>query len=147
MALGTVAVVEFAVLGPVLVDGRPPRGAIERALLARLLLAPGAPVATGELLEAGWPEERRGAAEGSLRVRLAKLRALLEPNRERGAVAEVLVRDPAGYRLVVAPERVDAERFARLAEAASRLPRLRRSTAARRRWSSGEGSRSPTSTS
>jgi len=110
------------VLGPVLVDGQPPRGAIERALLARLLMAPGAPVSAGELVEAAWPEERRAAAAGSLRVRLAKLRALLEPDRERGAAAEVLVRDPAGYRLVVAPDRVDAERFARLAEAASRLP-------------------------
>jgi predicted ATPase/DNA-binding SARP family transcriptional activator len=121
VANGTVAFVEFAVLGPVLVDGRPPRGAIERALLARLLIAPGAPVATGELVEAAWPEERRAAAAGSLRVRLAKLRALLEPDRERGAAAEVLVREPAGYRLVVAPERVDAARFARLAEEASRL--------------------------
>src|ERR671925_1536869 len=43
----TVALVDFAVLGPVLVDGRPPRGAIERALLARLLVAPGAPVSAG----------------------------------------------------------------------------------------------------
>ena len=92
------------------------------ALLARLLMAPGAPVSTGELLEAAWPEERRAAAAASLRVRLSKLRALLEPDRERGAAAEVLVRDPAGYRLVVEPERVDAERFARLAEEASRVP-------------------------
>ena len=114
--------VEFAVLGPVLVDGRAPRGAIERALLARLLVAPGAPVAVDELVEAAWPEERQAAAAGSLRVRLARLRALLEPERERGAPAEVLVREPAGYRLVVAAGRVDAERFGRLAEEAARLP-------------------------
>jgi predicted ATPase/DNA-binding SARP family transcriptional activator len=55
-------------------------------------------------------------------VRLARLRALLEPGRPRGAAPEVLVRDPAGYRLVVAPGCVDAERFVRLAEEAARLP-------------------------
>jgi len=113
---------EFAVLGPVLVDGRAPRGAIERALLARLLVAPGVPVPTAELIEAAWPEERRAGAAGSLRVRLAKLRALLEPERPREAPAQVLVREPAGYRLVLAPGSVDAERFVRLAEQAERLP-------------------------
>ena len=115
-------VVEFAVLGPMLVDGRAPRDAIERALLARLLVAPGAPVGVDELVEAAWPEERRAAAGGSLRVRLARLRGLLEPERVRGAPAQVLVREPAGYRLVVAPGSVDAERFARLAEEAARMP-------------------------
>jgi predicted ATPase/DNA-binding SARP family transcriptional activator len=114
--------VEFAVLGPVLVDGRPPRGAIERALLARMLVAPGALVSADELVEAGWPEERRSGATRSLSVRLARLRALLEPEREAGAPPEVLVRDVAGYRLVMAPGSVDAERFCRLAEDAARLP-------------------------
>ena len=122
VAGGTVAGVEFAVLGSVLVDGRAPQGAIERALLARLLVAPGSPVSVGELIEAAWPEERRAGAAGSLRVRLAKLRALLEPERVRGAPAEVLVREPVGYRLVVAQGSVDAERFCRLAEEAARLP-------------------------
>jgi predicted ATPase/DNA-binding SARP family transcriptional activator len=114
--------VEFAVLGPVLVDGQAPRGVIERALLARLLVAPGAPVSAAELIEAAWPEERRAGAAASLRVRLARLRALLEPARARGAPAEVLVREPAGYRLVVASGSVDAYRFDRLAEDAARLP-------------------------
>ncbi|HEV2786676.1 MAG TPA: BTAD domain-containing putative transcriptional regulator, partial [Solirubrobacteraceae bacterium] len=113
---------EFAVLGPVLVDGRPPRGAIVRALLARLLVAPGAPVSAAELVEAAWPEERRAGAGGSLRVRLARLRALLEPERAPGAPPEVLVREPAGYRLLVAPASVDSERFTRVAEEAARLP-------------------------
>jgi predicted ATPase/DNA-binding SARP family transcriptional activator len=111
---GTVVAVELAVLGPVLIDGQPPRGAIERALLARLLVAPGAPVPAAELVEAGWPEDRRAGATRSLRVRLTKLRALLAP--------EVLVRDPAGYRLLVAPGSLDADRFCRLADEAARLP-------------------------
>jgi predicted ATPase/DNA-binding SARP family transcriptional activator len=108
--------VQFAVLGPVLVDGRSPPGAIERALLTRLLVAPGVPVPAEELIEAAWPHERRAGAAGSLRVRLARLRAFLEPDREPGAPAAVLVRDPAGYRLAVEPEAVDAQRFCRLAE-------------------------------
>jgi predicted ATPase/DNA-binding SARP family transcriptional activator len=108
--------VQFAVLGPVLVDGRSPPGAIERALLARLLVAPGAPVPAEELIEAAWPHDRRSAAAGSLRVRLARLRAFLEPDRAPGAPATVLVREPAGYRLAVEPEAVDALRFCRLAE-------------------------------
>ena len=108
-------------LGPVLVDGRPPRGGIERALLTRLLVAHGTPVPAAELIEVGWPPERRDGAARSLRVRLAKLRAVLEPNRPPGAPAELLVREPAGYRLIAPPGSVDAERFARLAEEAGRL--------------------------
>ena len=103
-------------LGPVLVDGKSPPGAIERTLLARLLVAPGVPVPAEELIEAAWPHERRAGAAGSLRVRLARLRAFLEPEREPGSPARVLVRDPAGYRLAVAPDAVDAQRFCRLAE-------------------------------
>jgi pimeloyl-ACP methyl ester carboxylesterase len=48
--------VEFGVLGPVLVDGKSPPGAIERTLLARLLVAPGTPVPAEELIEAAWPQ-------------------------------------------------------------------------------------------
>ena len=83
-------------LGPVLVDGKSPPGAIERTLLARLLVVPGTPVPAEELIEAAWPHERRAGAAGSLRVRLARLRAFLEPEREPGSPARVLVRDPAG---------------------------------------------------
>jgi predicted ATPase/DNA-binding SARP family transcriptional activator len=108
--------VQYAVLGAVLVDGRSPPGAIERALLARLLVAPGVAVPAEELIEAAWPHERRAGAAGSLRVRLARLRAFLEPDRTPGTPAAVLVRDPAGYRLAVGPDDVDAQRFCRLAE-------------------------------
>jgi DNA-binding SARP family transcriptional activator len=107
--------VRFAVLGPVLVDGRPPRGAIERVLLARLLLAWGTPVPAEELIEAAWPPERRSGAASSLRVRLAKLRALLAgeagADPPEGARPPALVREPAGYRLVVEATAVDVELF------------------------------------
>jgi hypothetical protein len=52
----------------------------------------------------------------------------------------VLVRDPAGYKLVVAPDSVDSERFARLAEEAARLPAAAALNAAPRRWRCGAGS-------
>ena len=102
-------------LGPVLVDGRSPPGGIERALLARLLVEPGAPVPAEELIEAAWPNERRAGAAASLRVRLARLRAFLEPGRAPGTPAAVLVREPAGYRLLAEPGSVDAERFLAMA--------------------------------
>jgi DNA-binding SARP family transcriptional activator len=107
--------VQLSILGPVLVDGRAPRGAKERALLARLLVAPGTPVPAEALIEAAWLPEARGDVTRSLHVRLAKLRALIGPDR--------IVREPAGYRLAAAPESVDAHRFAALAaETAHRSP-------------------------
>ena len=106
---------QLSILGPVLVDGRAPRGAKERALLARLLVAPGTPVPAEALIEAAWPPEACGDVTRSLHVRLAKLRALIGPDR--------IVREPAGYRLAAAPESVDAHRFAALAvETAHRSP-------------------------
>ena len=112
---------QLSILGPVLVDGRAPRGAKERALLTRLLVAPGAPVPAETLIEAAWPPGRPDGVTRSLHVRLAKLRALLTPE-PAGPGEKVLVREPAGYVLVVDPEAVDAQRFARLAEEAARRP-------------------------
>jgi DNA-binding SARP family transcriptional activator len=103
--------VQLSVLGPVLVGGSPPRGAKERALLARLLVCPGAPVPAETLIEAAWPAERPDGVSRSLHVRLAKLRASLE-----------IVREPAGYRLAVEPAAVDAHRFGALADAAAHRP-------------------------
>jgi predicted ATPase/DNA-binding SARP family transcriptional activator len=114
----TVVGVQLSILGPVLVDGRPPSGAKERALLARLLVAPGTPVAADALVEAAWPRDRRDRVMRSLHVRLAKLRALLEPDRAPGAAGTVLVREPSGYRLTVPPEALDGHRFLRLADEA-----------------------------
>ena len=113
---------QLSILGPVLVEGSPPPGAKERALLARLLVTPGAPVAAEALIEAAWPPDRGDGVTRSLHVRLAKLRALLEPGRAAGAPGRALVREPAGYRLAVAPESVDAHRFTRLADQAARCP-------------------------
>ena len=117
---------EFRVLGPLeVVDGGPasaPSGVKERTILARLLLEPGRPVSADALLEAAWPERPDAAAGRSLQVRLAHLRAFLEPDRAKGAPPAVLVRDGAGYRLAVEPGQVDARRFEHLVAEAAALP-------------------------
>src|SRR3954452_24744049 len=105
---------ELRVLGTleVATDARcgPPPGAKERAVLARLLIDPGRTVAADALLEAGWPDSPRELAARSLGVRIANLRAFLEPDRAPGAPPALLVRAGPGYRLDVAPEPGDAPR-------------------------------------
>lgn len=99
------------------VPGLSPAGAKERAILARLLLEPGRAVATEALLEAGWPGAPPEAASRSLQVRLAHLRAFLEPRRPPRTPSTLLVRDGAGYRLAIDPGAVDAARFERFVRA------------------------------
>jgi DNA-binding SARP family transcriptional activator len=116
---------EFRVLGTIEVDGPSapsPPGAKERAILARLLLDPGRTVAADALLEAVWEGVPRDAAARSLAVRIANLRAFLEPGRDRGAPSSLLVRDGPGYRLGVEPEQIDAVRFERCVRKAAALP-------------------------
>ena len=117
---------EFRVLGTIEVAGPSPSpsppGAKERAILARLLLDPGRTVPADALLEAAWDGVPREVAARSLAVRVANLRAFLEPGRDRGAPSSLLVRDGPGYRLEVAPEQVDAQRFERCVRTAATLP-------------------------
>jgi DNA-binding SARP family transcriptional activator len=116
---------DFRVLGTIEVDGpspgASPSGAKERAILARLLLDAGRTVPADALLEAGWPGTTRDAAARSLAVRVANLRAFLEPGRDRGAPSSLLVREGPGYRLAVAPDQVDAHRFEACVRAAAGL--------------------------
>jgi DNA-binding SARP family transcriptional activator len=117
---------EFRVLGTIEVAGPSPSpsppGAKERAILARLLLDPGRTVPADALLDAGWDGVPRDVAARSLAVRVANLRSFLEPGRDRGAPSSLLVRDGPGYRLAIAPEQVDAQRFERSVRAAAALP-------------------------
>ena len=117
---------EFRVLGTIEVAGPSPSpsppGAKERAILARLLLDPGRAVPADALLDAAWEGVARDVAARSLAVRVANLRSFLEPGRDRGAPSSLLVRDGPGYRLAIAPEQVDAQRFERSVHAAAALP-------------------------
>jgi DNA-binding SARP family transcriptional activator len=117
---------DFRVLGTIEVGGVPsgssPPGAKERAILARLLLEHGRAVAADALLDAAWDGVARDVAARSLAVRVANLRAYLEPDRDRGAPSSLLVRDGPGYRLAIEPDQVDAHRFERCVHAAAGLP-------------------------
>src|SRR5918994_5750144 len=117
---------EFRVLGTIEVAGPSPSttppGAKERAILARLLVDPGRTVPADALLEAAWEGVPRELAARSLAVRVANLRAFLEPGRDRGAPSSLLVRDGPGYRLAIPPEQLDSHRFERCVHAAAGLP-------------------------
>ena len=116
---------EFRVLGTIEVDGPSPGpsppGAKERAILARLLVDAGRTVPADALLEAGWPGVARDAAARSLAVRVANLRSFLEPDRDRGAPSSLLVREGPGYRLAIAADQLDANRFEQRVRAAAGL--------------------------
>ncbi|MFM9634077.1 BTAD domain-containing putative transcriptional regulator [Streptomyces galilaeus] len=120
---------DFGLLGPLVVRRA---GVVldagrrkQRLLLIRLLLAGGRAVAPETLCEELWPQ-RAGHAPGgampSLHAHVSKVRAVLEPRylREQRAF-EVLVTEPLGYALRVAPECRDTVRFERAVAEAHRL--------------------------
>jgi DNA-binding SARP family transcriptional activator len=95
-------------LGPFEVVG--PRGPIaissarQRAVLATLALDAGRPVPVSRLVDAVWPNDPPASARNSLQSHVTRLRSVLGD-------AALIVLEPAGYRLGVPPERVDALRF------------------------------------
>ena len=100
---------ELRILGPlhVVVDGRAfdlgaGRGA---ELLLALLLHAREPVPPDVLIEALWGDNAPPAPRRALQVRVSRLRARLADAADR------LVTTPAGYRLDVAPDEIDASRF------------------------------------
>jgi DNA-binding SARP family transcriptional activator len=117
--------VRFNILGPLevlggqrLVElGRPK----QRALLAVLLVHANQVVALDQLIEELWGEEPPAQATASLQAYVSNLRRVLEPDRPARTLPRVLVTQPPGYRLVVAPEELDAARFVVLAEQGHRL--------------------------
>ncbi|WP_459546262.1 BTAD domain-containing putative transcriptional regulator [Nocardia sp. X0981] len=116
------------VLGPlrVVVDNRSVGvgGVRARALLARLALEADHVVSTRTLVETVWPEETPHHPDAALHSLVSRLRrALPEPAK--------LLTAPAGYRLDVPADAVDATRFERLAEEGRRALRAGRPGAAR----------------
>ena len=100
---------EIRVLGPLelLLDGAvtPDLGLGERALVSLLATAPGRTFSQERLIDALWGEALPANPENALHVRVSRLRRLVGP---------ALVRGPAGYRLDIPAEAVDAVRFERL---------------------------------
>ena len=101
---------EIALLGPLEVragSGAPVEvgGARLRTLLIRLALDPGRVVTTSALIDALWDDDPPAGAANALQALVSRLRRALP----EGAVEST----PAGYRLAVPPEAVDACRFER----------------------------------
>ena len=104
---------EFRILGPLEVrDERGPvalGGIKQRAVLALLLLHPNEAVHAERIAVALWGEDAPASAAKTVQVYVSRLRKALGD-------AEAIVTTPAGYRLRVRANELDAERFARLAE-------------------------------
>ncbi|MEV6987082.1 BTAD domain-containing putative transcriptional regulator [Sphaerisporangium sp. NPDC051017] len=110
--------VRVGVLGSLVLDtaAGPTRvgGARLRVLLARLALDAGRAVRPASLVEALWGEAVPDAPLHALQSLVSRLRRVLgHPG--------LLTLGPAGYRLAVEPDAVDAVRFERLARAGRRL--------------------------
>ncbi|MGW3785862.1 BTAD domain-containing putative transcriptional regulator [Micromonospora chokoriensis] len=109
----------FRILGPtqvLLADGReiPVGGPRLRALLALLLLDAGRVVSADRLIDGLYGEHPPRGAANALQSQVSRLRQTLP------AEQNPIEFHPAGYRLVVDPEDVDAYRFERRAEAGRR---------------------------
>ncbi|MEW2060264.1 MULTISPECIES: BTAD domain-containing putative transcriptional regulator [unclassified Streptomyces] len=105
----------YGVLGPLAVwdaGGRLIRvpEAKVRALLANLLVHNGGPVPADRLIEDLWASNPPGGSVNTLQTKISQLRRVLG--------REQVVREPAGYRLLLADAVVDARRFQELADRA-----------------------------
>jgi predicted ATPase/DNA-binding SARP family transcriptional activator len=109
--------VRIGLLGPLAVHdeaGRPVRvgGALVRVLLILLALDAGRVVPAYSLIERLWDGEPPANAANSLQSLVSRLRTSL---RQAGLDGQVIESHPAGYRLAVSPDQVDAVAFERLA--------------------------------
>src|ERR1700722_805053 len=103
----------IGVLGPLEVTdaaGRPVRvgGHRVRALLILLAMEAGRVIPTHALIERLWPEDRPADAANALQSLVSRLRVAL---RQAGVPDGVVESSPAGYRLAVPPQAVDAIAF------------------------------------
>lgn len=80
-----------------------------RLLLAALVAAEGGPVSADVLIDRLWGESPPANPKNVLRAKLSHLRKILEE--AHPGARKLLERTPAGYRLAVAAEAVDAARF------------------------------------
>ncbi len=107
----------IGLLGPLAVHdeaGRPVRvgGSLVRLLLILLALDAGRVVPAYSLIERLWDGEPPANAANSLQSLVSRLRTSL---RQAGLGGQVIESHPAGYRLAVSPDEVDAVAFERLA--------------------------------
>lgn len=123
--MGLATAVRFRDLGPLQVEraGKPVpiAGARLAAALSLLLIHADQVVGPDALAEAMWSGEASPRSPSTLDSHVWRLRKVLEPDRGRGAPASVLLREPAGYRLLASTEQVDSLRFVQLAGEAREL--------------------------
>jgi predicted ATPase/DNA-binding SARP family transcriptional activator len=111
-----------SVLGPLTVTGASGAsvrigGHRVRELLIMLALEAGRPVSAASLIDRLWPDDRPGDAVNALQSLISRLRAAL---RQAGCGDAVIESDPAGYRLAISPQAVDAIAFEAAAREGSR---------------------------
>ena len=110
---------EFRVLGPLEVVRSqrtlPLGGPKQRAILGMLVAHANEVVSVDRLADVLWGESRPPDPASVIQVYVSNLRKLLEPDRPVATPPQVLLTKRPGYLLRVAPERVDALRFAALA--------------------------------
>ncbi|MDV7174262.1 BTAD domain-containing putative transcriptional regulator [Gordonia amicalis] len=83
----------------------------QRATLAQLVLAEGAPLRADRLIEGIWGDSPPDRAEVSLQSYISGLRKALEPDRKPRSPSTVLLTHGTGYSLPTAPEQVDLRRL------------------------------------
>ncbi|MBP2320987.1 putative ATPase/DNA-binding SARP family transcriptional activator [Kibdelosporangium banguiense] len=98
---------QIGILGPLAVTGAV-AGARLRALLIALALEPGQVVSMSRLIDGVWAQDPPAKASNALQVLVSRLRKADLP----------IESQPAGYRLALDPDEVDATRFERLVTAA-----------------------------
>ncbi|RJQ79212.1 hypothetical protein D5S17_10830 [Pseudonocardiaceae bacterium YIM PH 21723] len=107
---------EFGILGKVCIwragEETEVSGALQRRLLAALLMEPGRQVARHRLYELLWGEDLPPTPRNSLQAIISRLR------KEIAGTSATIVADTTGYRIEVEPDRVDLHRFRRLAASA-----------------------------
>jgi ABC-type transport system substrate-binding protein/DNA-binding SARP family transcriptional activator/streptogramin lyase len=90
-------------------------GPQQRAVLALLLIDPDSPVPVAHIADALWGERPPPGSATTIQTYVFHLREALEPDRPRGAPAQVIVSDRGGYRLNTRNAAVDAREFEDLA--------------------------------
>ena len=113
----------FGILGPLEVraangDLVPVGGPRPRSLLAAFLLAPGRLIGTDRLIDAVYGDQPPPGAANALQSQVSRLRRVL-PDVD-------IERHPAGYRLAIDPDQLDAHRFSHLVTEARHTPNPRR---------------------
>ncbi|NNE95810.1 MAG: protein kinase [Acidimicrobiales bacterium] len=88
----------------------------QRALLALLLINANEVVSTDRIIDELWGDGAGRNREKALWPVVSRLRAVLEPEREKRSEGSILLSRPPGYLLAVDAEDIDATRFESLAQ-------------------------------